>query len=179
MTSLWKNFQHTWSTLEFTGTFTVHSYQTTATSPTPSRYLNNPEAMGGAAYFGLALISGSKLVLSLAVIRHLANWWFLSSVEQWVGTIIFLHMSYLRRNSRFFFPCSPHMRKLYGDSLRKDAGFVKVMKSVASKNARIFKSRAGRHAPDLERVATEVIGTFDKVYEETADAVEEFLARCE
>ena len=71
------------------------------------------------------------------------------------------------------------MRKLYGDSLRKDAGFVKVMKSVASKNARIFKSRAGRHAHDLERVATEVIGTFDKVYEETADAVEEFLARCE
>lgn len=46
------------------------------------RYLNNPEAFGGAAYFGLALISGSKLVLSLAVIRHLANWWFLSSVEQ-------------------------------------------------------------------------------------------------
>ena len=41
--------------------------------------------MGGAAYFGLALISGSKLVLSLAVIRHLANWWFLSSVEQWVS----------------------------------------------------------------------------------------------
>jgi len=75
--------------------------------------------------------------------------------------------------------CSPHMRKLYGDSLRKDAGFVKVMKSVASKNARIFKSRAGRHAPELKRVAREVIGTFDKVYEETADAVEEFLARCE
>ena len=71
------------------------------------------------------------------------------------------------------------MRKLYGDSLRKEAGFVKVMKSVASKNAKIFKSRAGRHVHDLERVATEVIGTFDKVYEETADAVEEFLARCE
>lgn len=55
---------------------------------TPSRalhrYLNNPEAMGGAAYFGLALISGSKLVLALAVLRHLANWWFLSSVEQCV-----------------------------------------------------------------------------------------------
>lgn len=40
--------------------------------------------MGGAAYFGLASISGSKLVLSLAVIHHLANWWFLSSVEQCV-----------------------------------------------------------------------------------------------
>ncbi|KAG6833408.1 phosphatidylethanolamine N-methyltransferase [Tephrocybe sp. NHM501043] len=117
------------------------------------RYLNNPEAMGGAAWFGLALISGSKLVLSLAVFRHLANWWFLSSVE------------------------NPHMRKLYGDSLRKEAGFVKVMKSVASKNVRIFESRAGRHAPELKRVVKEVKGTFDKVYEETAEAVEEFLAK--
>lgn len=71
------------------------------------------------------------------------------------------------------------MRKLYGDSLRKDAGFVKVMKNVASKNAKILESRAGKHAPEIKRVAREVIGTFDKVYEETADAVEEFLARCE
>jgi phosphatidylethanolamine N-methyltransferase len=70
------------------------------------------------------------------------------------------------------------MRKLYGDSLRKDAGFVKVMKSVASKNAKILESRAERHAPELKRVAREVIGTFDKVYEEAADAVEDFLARC-
>ncbi|KAJ7123762.1 phospholipid methyltransferase-domain-containing protein, partial [Mycena epipterygia] len=122
------------------------------------RYLNNPEVMGG-TWFGLALVSGSKLVLTLAVIRHLAQWWFLSVVE------------------------NPHMRKLYGDSLRKDAGFVKVIKSVASKNARMLESRAGRHAPGLGRVAKEVAkevkGTFDKVYEETADVVEEFLAKCE
>jgi hypothetical protein len=51
--------------------------------------------MGGAAYFGLALISGSKLVLSLAVIRHLANWWFLSSVEQWVTPLYSYALSYL------------------------------------------------------------------------------------
>ncbi|KAG6899626.1 hypothetical protein C0993_008568 [Termitomyces sp. T159_Od127] len=102
------------------------------------RYLNNPEAMGGAAWFGLALISGSKLVLSLAVVRYLANWWFLTRVE------------------------NPHMRKLYGDSLRKEAGFVKVMKSVASKNAKILESRAGRHAPEIKRVVREVKGTFDK-----------------
>ncbi|KAJ6578767.1 phosphatidylethanolamine N-methyltransferase [Mycena vulgaris] len=114
------------------------------------RYLNNPEVMGGAAWFGLALVSGSKLVLTLAVIRHLSQWWFLSVVE------------------------NPHMRKLYGDSLRKDAGFVKVIKNVASKNARILESRAGRHAKE---VAKEVKGTFDKVYEETADVVEEFLAK--
>jgi phosphatidylethanolamine N-methyltransferase len=70
------------------------------------------------------------------------------------------------------------MRKLYGESLRKEAGFVKVIKSVASKNARLWESRAGRHAPEIRRVAKEVKGTFDKVFEETADVVEEFLAKC-
>lgn len=71
------------------------------------------------------------------------------------------------------------MRKLYGDSIRKEAGFVKVMKSVASKNARIIESRAGKHAPELKRVAKEVKGTFDKVFEETADVLEEFMAKCQ
>ena len=44
--------------------------------------LNNPEVLGGAAWFGGALISDSKLVLTLAVIRHLSHWWFLSYVEK-------------------------------------------------------------------------------------------------
>ena len=45
-------------------------------------YLNNPEVISGAAFFGLALISGSKLVFTLAVVRHLSQWWFLSKVEK-------------------------------------------------------------------------------------------------
>ena len=73
---------------------------------------------------------------------------------------------------------SPHMRKLYGDSLRKDAGFTKVVKKVAKRNARLLESRAGRHAPEIRRVVREVRGTFEKVYEDTADVVEEFLAKC-
>ncbi|TRM63145.1 phospholipid methyltransferase-domain-containing protein [Schizophyllum amplum] len=115
------------------------------------RYLNDPEVIGGASWFGLALISGSKLVFALAVIRHLGHG----------GS------------------CSlPHMRKLYGDTIRREAGFVKVIKNVASKHARTLErleSRAGRHGPEIRRVATEVKGTLDKVYEETADAVQEFL----
>lgn len=71
------------------------------------------------------------------------------------------------------------MRKLYGDSLRNDAGFVKVMKKVAKKNAHLLETRAGRHAPKIKRVAKEVRGKFEKVYEETADAFEEFLSKCE
>jgi hypothetical protein len=45
-------------------------------------YLNNPEVMSGAAFFGLALVSGSKFVLSLAIIRYLSHWRFLSKVEK-------------------------------------------------------------------------------------------------
>jgi phosphatidylethanolamine N-methyltransferase len=70
------------------------------------------------------------------------------------------------------------MRKLYGDNLRKDAGFTKVVKKVASRNARLLESRAGRHGPEIRRVVREVRGTFEKVYEDTAEVVEEFLAKC-
>lgn len=71
--------------LEYTGIYRLESIVVPFSFKfTPCRYLNNPEAMGGAAWFGLALISGSKLVFALAVIRHLANWWFLSNVEKYV-----------------------------------------------------------------------------------------------
>ncbi len=48
------------------------------------RYLNNPEVISGAAFFGLALISGSKLVFALAILRYVSQWWFLSKVEKYV-----------------------------------------------------------------------------------------------
>ncbi|KIP06876.1 hypothetical protein PHLGIDRAFT_30282 [Phlebiopsis gigantea 11061_1 CR5-6] len=154
---------HIWATFEqyevlgmfgwFFGDFFMEEFAATLEYNGIYRYLNNPEVMSGAAFFGLALISGSKLVFTLAVIRHLSQWWFMSKVE------------------------NPHMRKLYGDSLRSDAGFVKVIKKVAQRNARLLETRAGRHAPEIKRVAREVKGTFDKVYGETAEVLEDFLAK--
>jgi phosphatidylethanolamine N-methyltransferase len=38
--------------------------------------------MSGASFLGLALISSSKLVGMLAVIRFVSYWWFLQTVEK-------------------------------------------------------------------------------------------------
>jgi len=127
--------------------------------------------MSGAALFGLALISASKLVFALAVISQVSHWWFLSRVEKLVSPSIYSPILKVTRS------LSPHMQKLYGSSLRQEAGLTKVVKNVALKNAKLLESRAGKHAPEIRRVAREVIGTFDKVYEETAEAVKEFLPK--
>ena len=120
----------------------------------------------------MALISGSKLVYILAGVRHISYLWFLRYVEQYV--ISLFSVSPLATSVL----CSPHMRKLYGDSLRKDAGFTKVVKKVARHNARLLERRAGRHAPEIKRVVREVRGTFERVYEDTAETLEEFLNKC-
>lgn len=70
------------------------------------------------------------------------------------------------------------MRKVYGDSLRKEAGLTKTIRNVALKNAKKLARTGTPYAPDVLRVAQEFSGTVGKVYEDTVDVVEEFLAKC-
>ncbi|KAL7413484.1 phospholipid methyltransferase-domain-containing protein [Mrakia frigida] len=110
------------------------------------RFLNNPErSMGGAAFFGLSIISGSRLVFALAIFSALSHWWFLSAVE------------------------SPHMRKVYGDAIRKDAGVTRTLKTVVNSNSKLFE------AEEVKRVVQEVRGTIEKVDQKITQAVDEFL----
>ncbi|KAG0361845.1 phospholipid methyltransferase-domain-containing protein [Gamsiella multidivaricata] len=71
------------------------------------RFVNNPEkVMGHAAFWGMTLICNSWSIFILAMFSQVSNFLFLHYVE------------------------SPHMRKIYGDKIRKDAGVVKTVKAA-------------------------------------------------
>ena len=76
------------------------------------------------------------------------------------------------------------MQRLYGNTLRKDAGVTKTLRN-AVRRASHTDGRAGSGTvrKDLiERISKnvrEVQGTVEKVFEETADAVEEFINKCD
>ncbi|KAF9926911.1 phosphatidylethanolamine N-methyltransferase [Modicella reniformis] len=70
-------------------------------------FVNNPEkVMGHAAFWGMTLICNSWTIFILAMFSQ-------------VSTFLFLH-----------FVESPHMRKIYGDKIRKEAGVVKTVKAA-------------------------------------------------
>ena len=69
------------------------------------RFLNNPErVIGTAGLWGLALITWSRAIFIIALIGHILTLGFISFVEK------------------------PHMQKIYGENLRKEAGLTKFIK---------------------------------------------------
>ncbi|OJJ51184.1 hypothetical protein ASPZODRAFT_333962 [Penicilliopsis zonata CBS 506.65] len=98
------------------------------------RFLNNPErVLGLAGVWGAVLITSSGAVTFLAIISHILSLAFIQFVER------------------------PHMQKLYGRSLRQDAGLVKSIKRSLP--------------PSLKQLH----GSVDKMFDDSFDFVEDLL----
>ncbi|PYH43985.1 phosphatidylethanolamine N-methyltransferase [Aspergillus saccharolyticus JOP 1030-1] len=98
------------------------------------RFLNNPErVLGLAGVWGAVLITSSGAVIFLALISHVLSMAFIQFVER------------------------PHMQKLYGQSLRQDAGLVKSLK---------------RSLPPSLR---QLHGSVDKIVDESFEFIEELI----
>jgi phosphatidylethanolamine N-methyltransferase len=98
------------------------------------RFLNNPErVLGLAGVWGAALITGKGAVIFLALISHILTLAFIQLVER------------------------PHMQKLYGRGLRRDAGLVKSLKRSLP--------------PPLKQLG----GSVDRMMDESFEFVEDML----
>ncbi|KAI8969025.1 phospholipid methyltransferase-domain-containing protein [Mycotypha africana] len=121
------------------------------------RYLNNPEKiMGHAAFWGMTLIANNATIFALALFSQIGNILFIKYVED------------------------PHMRKLYGDQIRKEAGLTKTLKSAAiaipktipeKVHMEIAKILREDSTKNVERIVKETVEKVEKAVEETKDAV--------
>ncbi|KAI1105167.1 phosphatidylethanolamine N-methyltransferase [Jackrogersella minutella] len=98
------------------------------------RFLNNPErVLGTAGLWGAAIITWSRSIFALALVSHLLTLGFLQFVEK------------------------PHMQKIYGQSLRHEAGLTKFIKR------------------SLPPPVAEWQSSVNKVMDDTSNFVEDFL----
>ncbi|KAI9752134.1 MAG: phosphatidylethanolamine N-methyltransferase [Lichina confinis] len=98
------------------------------------RYLNNPErVLGLAGVWGAVLITRSSAIFALALFSHVVTLWFIDYIER------------------------PHMQKLYGQQLRREAGLVRSLKRSLPPPLQQFQGRV------------------DRVLGETVDFVEDFI----
>lgn len=98
------------------------------------RFLNNPErVLGLAGVWGAVLITSHRAVIFLALLSHTLSIAFIQLVER------------------------PHMQKLYGRSLRQDAGLVKSIKRSLPNSLKQFQ------------------GSVDKILDESIEFVEEVI----
>ncbi|KAI2617034.1 phosphatidylethanolamine N-methyltransferase [Hypomontagnella submonticulosa] len=98
------------------------------------RYVNNPErVLGTAGLYGAAIITWSRSIFALALVSHVLTLGFLQFVEK------------------------PHMQKIYGRNLRREAGLTKFIKR------------------SLPPPVVEWQSSVEKVMDETSHFVEDFL----
>ncbi|KAI1987772.1 phosphatidylethanolamine N-methyltransferase [Ophidiomyces ophidiicola] len=98
------------------------------------RFLNNPErVLGLAGVWGAVLLTNSRAMIFVALLSHTLSIAFIQLVER------------------------PHMQKLYGRSLRRDAGLVKSIKRSLPNSFKQFQ------------------GSVDKILDESIEFVEEVI----
>lgn len=131
------------------GDFFIEDYQRELSYTGIYRFLNNPErVMGSASLFGLALISGSVVVAAAATLSHVCHWWFLSYVE------------------------GPHMRRVYGASLRGDSGVTKQLKQLLPQDL-VRAARPG--VEELQTALTKAQALMDQLLDQSRPRVERLV----
>ncbi|CEP14983.1 hypothetical protein [Parasitella parasitica] len=113
------------------------------------RFLNNPEKiMGHAAFWGMTLIANNGTIFTLALFSQICNVLFLQYVED------------------------PHMRKLYGDQIRKEAGLTKTLKSAAIAIPKTLPEKLQQEIAKLIREKQDSTKQVERIVKETVEKVE-------
>lgn len=105
------------------------------------RYLNNPERVVY-SFWGFAMISYSPAVLTLAIEAQILNLVFVTLIEK------------------------PHMYKLYGSQVRKEAGFTRSLKSMPVVDHPQVKRKVEKIEESLDRALELTIKSFQDCLEQ-------------
>ncbi|KFA55523.1 hypothetical protein S40293_02037 [Stachybotrys chartarum IBT 40293] len=98
------------------------------------RYLNNPERIFGiAGVWGAALITWSRSVFVMALITQIMTLWYVAYVEQ------------------------PHMKKVYGRSLRREAGVTKFIKRSLPTPVKGWQESVDKVIDDTSHIVEDLI----------------------
>jgi phosphatidylethanolamine N-methyltransferase len=124
------------------------------------RFLNNPDSLTGfAAYYGLAVITNSGVMFSLAVFCHTCHMLFVHYVER------------------------PHMKQVYGEAIRPKSGIELSLAELIERHekARLLKQRlqpiTKKISQRVEKITEQVSERVEKISEQVSEGVDKIKRR--